>query len=137
VPGATGSYDTAYAAKGEYAAKALEDHDFVFVHVESPDTAGHAADVAEKIRAIEEIDKQIVGPLHEALRESGDYRILVLPDHPTPIAKRTHVADPVPFALCGAGIASDDDLPFAESSVAHATLRFKEGHHLIGYMLGT
>ena len=135
VPGATGSYDTDYAAKGRYAIEALKEYDFVFVHIESPDTAGHAADIQQKIRAIEEIDKLIVGPVHEALRQAKDYRLLVLPDHPTPIAKRTHVADPVPFAMCGAGIATDKKLPFAESSVPQAEVRFKEGHHLIGYML--
>ena len=136
VPGATGSYDTDYAAKGRYAAQALEKYDFVFVHVESPDTAGHAADIQQKVLAIEEIDKQIVGPVHEALRAMDEYRLLVLPDHPTPIAKRTHTGDPVPFAMCGSGVVAEKKLPFAESSVAAATVRFPKGHKLIESFLG-
>jgi 2,3-bisphosphoglycerate-independent phosphoglycerate mutase len=134
VPGATGSYDTDYAAKAQYAIEALKDHDFVFVHVESPDTAGHAADIGEKVKAIENIDKLIVGPLHEALKQSGEYRLLVLPDHPTPIVKRTHTGDPVPFALCGSGVASDNDLPFCESSAGKTKLRFPKGHELIEHL---
>ena len=134
VPGATGSYDTDYSAKAQYAIDALDEHDFVFVHVESPDTAGHAADIQEKVKAIESIDKLIVGPVHEALKQSGDYRLLVLPDHPTPIAKRTHTGDPVPFALCGSGIASDNDLPFCESSADKTKLRFPKGYELIEYL---
>jgi len=135
VPGATGSYDTDYAAKGSYAIDALDEYDFVFVHIEAPDTAGHAADIAQKIRAIEEIDKHIVGPLHQALRERGEYRLLILPDHPTPIAKRTHVSDPVPFAICGANIVQDDKLPFSESSVASAKLKFEKGHELMQFLV--
>jgi len=135
VPGATGSYDTDYAAKGRYAIEALNDHDFVFVHVEAPDTAGHAADLQQKIKAIEEIDKHIVGPVHEALKQHGEYRLLVTPDHPTPIEKRTHVMDPVPFALCGSDIETTLALPFAESSTEHTPLRFEEGHKLIEYLL--
>ena len=135
VPGATGSYDTDYAAKGRYAVQALQDYDFVFVHVESPDTAGHAADIQQKIKAIEEIDKLIVGPVHEALRRTGSFRLLVTPDHPTPIEKRTHVADAVPFALCGSDIRPAEKLPFSEASVERAQLRFEEGHRLIEHLL--
>ena len=135
VPGATGSYDTDYAAKGRYAVRALQDYDFVFVHVESPDTAGHAADIQQKIKAIEEIDKLIVGPVHEALRRTGSFRLLVTPDHPTPIEKRTHVADAVPFALCGSDIRPAEKLPFSEASVERAQLRFEEGHRLIEHLL--
>ena len=135
VPGATGSYDTDYAAKGRHAVDALKRYDFVFVHVESPDTAGHAADILQKIKAIEEIDKHVVGPVHQALKARGDFRLLVMPDHPTPIEKRTHVPDPVPFALCGEGIRAAEALPFAESSVARTTTRFEEGHKLIEYVI--
>ena len=148
VPGATGSYDTDYAAKGRYAINALRQYDFVFVHVEAPDTAGHAGDVQQKIKAIEEIDRHVVGPVHEALKSHGNYRLLVMPDHPTVIEKRTHVSEPVPFALCGAGIGKDRGksereeeggeeapLPFAESSVPKTALQFDEGHRLIEYMI--
>jgi len=135
VPGATGSYDTDYGAKGRYAVNALQQYDFVFVHVEAPDTAGHAADIQQKIKAIEEIDRHIVGPVYGALKSHGNYRLLVMPDHFTPVEKRTHISDPVPFALCGAGIGSDAALPFAESSVPKAALKFEKGHELIEYMI--
>jgi len=135
VPGATGSYDTDYAAKGSHAVDALADYDLVFVHIEAPDTAGHAADVQQKIRAIEEIDKHIVGPVHQALRARGDYRLLVMPDHPTPVSKRTHVSDPVPFAMCGMEISPAGNLPFTESSVPAAKLRFDKGHELMQFLV--
>ncbi len=100
VPGATGYLDTNYSGKAEYAIESLKDHDFVFVHVEAPDEAGHMGDVDAKIRAIEDFDKLVVGRILEYARESDeDFTILVLPDHPTPISLKTHTSDPVPFAI--------------------------------------
>jgi 2,3-bisphosphoglycerate-independent phosphoglycerate mutase len=85
VPGATGYTDTDYAAKGRHAIEALADTDIVCVHVEAPDEASHEGDAAGKVKALEAIDRHIVGPLHAALKEQGQYRILVTPDHPTPL----------------------------------------------------
>ncbi|MDO9517240.1 MAG: cofactor-independent phosphoglycerate mutase [Methanosarcinaceae archaeon] len=100
VPGATGYLDTNYSGKAEYALESLKDHDFVFVHVEAPDEAGHMGDVDAKIQAIEDFDKLVVGRILEYSLESGeDITILVLPDHPTPISLKTHTSDPVPFAV--------------------------------------
>ncbi len=100
VPGATGYLDTNYSGKAEYAIESLKDHDFVFVHVEAPDEAGHMGDVDAKIQAIEDFDKLVVGRILEYARESDeDFTILVLPDHPTPISLKTHTSDPVPFAI--------------------------------------
>ena len=100
VPGATGYLDTNYSGKAEYALESLKDHDFVFVHVEAPDEAGHMGDVDAKIQAIEDFDKLVVGRILEYARESDeDFTILVLPDHPTPISLKTHTSDPVPFAI--------------------------------------
>ncbi|MDE2125061.1 MAG: cofactor-independent phosphoglycerate mutase [Armatimonadetes bacterium] len=99
VPGATGYFDTDYAAKGRAAAQALQRHDFVWIHVESPDEAGHAGDVDEKIRAIENFDRLTIGLLLAGISESADYRILCVPDHPTPIATRRHARGPVPYLL--------------------------------------
>jgi 2,3-bisphosphoglycerate-independent phosphoglycerate mutase len=102
VPGATGYLDTNYKGKAEYALKALNDHDVVFVHVEAPDEAGHEGDVRKKIKAIEDFDRLVVGTILskvESRKSKGDIGILVLPDHPTPIAKMTHTNDPVPFAI--------------------------------------
>ncbi len=107
VPGATGYYDTDYAAKGRYALAALveDGFDFVYVHVEAPDEATHEGLVEMKIEAIERIDADILGRVLAGLEERGEpFRALVAPDHATTLASRTHVADPVPYALYGAGI---------------------------------
>ena len=102
VPGATGSIDTNYEGKAAAAAKALlEDGcDFVYVHVEAPDEMGHQGLIPEKVRSIEDLDSRLISPLKKALDDSGeDYRMLILPDHPTPIRLRTHTGDPVPYLL--------------------------------------
>lgn len=102
VPGATGSIDTNYEGKAAAAAKALlEDGcDFVYVHVEAPDEMGHQGLIPEKVRSIEDLDSRLIAPLKKALDDSGEeYRMLILPDHPTPIRLRTHTGDPVPYLL--------------------------------------
>lgn len=99
VPGATGYLDTNYRGKAEYALEALKDRDFVYVHVEAPDEAAHGGLLEEKIKAIESFDREVVGTVVESLKQLGDCRLLVLPDHPTPVAKRTHTSDPVPYIL--------------------------------------
>ncbi|MDT8420558.1 MAG: cofactor-independent phosphoglycerate mutase [Desulfuromonadales bacterium] len=99
VPGATGYLDTNYRGKAEYALDALKQHDFVYVHVEAPDEAAHGGLLEEKIKAIEDFDREVVGTIVENLDGVGDCRLLVLPDHPTPVAKRTHTSDPVPYIL--------------------------------------
>ncbi len=114
VPGATGFYDTNYRGKGEAAIEALKRLDLVVVHVEAPDEAGHNGEASEKIRALENIDKFIVGPILQAARESGDIRILCMPDHPTPLALKTHTSDPIPFTIWGSGIEADASQVFTE-----------------------
>jgi 2,3-bisphosphoglycerate-independent phosphoglycerate mutase len=99
VPGATGYLDTNYRGKGEYAVKSLQNSDFVYVHVEAPDEAGHGGLLQEKIAAIESFDRDVVGTIIENLETIGDCRILITPDHPTPVEKRTHTSDPVPYIL--------------------------------------
>ncbi len=99
VPGATGYLDTNYLGKAEYAVESLKTGDFVYVHVEAPDEAGHGGLLQEKIEAIEKFDQDVVGTVLAHLEQIGPCRILVTPDHPTPIAKRTHTSDPVPFIL--------------------------------------
>lgn len=131
VPGATGYYDTDYEAKASHALRCLEEEDFVFVHVEAPDEASHNAEVDEKIKAIERFDRFIVGPVKSKLSEQADFRILVLPDHATPIKLRTHTADPVPFAWCGRGIGKDEAEVFSERSAAKSTLRLSDGYCLM------
>ncbi|MBX7077284.1 MAG: cofactor-independent phosphoglycerate mutase [Methanobacteriaceae archaeon] len=99
VPGATGYFDTDYEAKAEYASKALEDNDLVIIHVEAPDEAGHAAEIDEKIKAIERIDKIILTKILDEIPKYGDYKIVVLPDHPTPVPIKTHTRDLVPITV--------------------------------------
>src|SRR6185369_15760672 len=98
VPGATGYLDTDYAAKGRYAIDALPNTDVICVHDEAPDEASHEGRADAKVKALEEIDRHIVGPLHEAIKQQGDYRILVTPDRPTPLRTKTHSHGFVPLA---------------------------------------
>ncbi|KXS43567.1 MAG: cofactor-independent phosphoglycerate mutase [Methanolobus sp. T82-4] len=119
VPGATGYLDTNYKGKAEYAMNALKNHDFVFVHVEAPDEAGHMGDMQAKIQAIEDFDEKVVGTVLEASKKYGeDVTIMVLPDHPTPIALRTHTSVPIPFAIYSTAEDKPDDAKaFDEESV--------------------
>lgn len=136
VPGATGYTDTDYAAKGRYAIEALDSTDIICVHVEATDEASHEGNAAAKIKALEEIDQHIVRPLHEALRSRGEYRILVSPDHPTPIRTKTHSHGFVPFAIAGSGVERDGLSTYDEISAEASTLDFAEGWKLMKYFLG-
>lgn len=118
VPGATGTIDTNYEGKVKAALDALKRVDFVYLHVEAPDEAAHEGDLDLKIRALEVFDQRVVGPVIEGLRNSGeDWRVLLLPDHATPIEIKTHSHDPVPFAVMGKGIVPDDVKSFDEVAV--------------------
>ncbi len=98
VPGATGYYDTNYSGKAEFALEALERHPFCLVHIEATDEAGHEGSPQRKIEAYEAIDRMIIAALQRGL-EGSDYRVLVVPDHPTPVGIKTHTANPVPYLL--------------------------------------
>ncbi|HQU32246.1 MAG: cofactor-independent phosphoglycerate mutase [Planctomycetia bacterium] len=135
VPGVTGYLDTNYANKGQYAVKALETNDVVLVHIEAPDEAGHEGNVHEKILAIEQVDSKIIGPLLEAKNIFRDLRILVLPDHYTPIVKRTHTPEPVPFVAYGSGIEKGIGLPYSETNARASGLHIEEGHRLIEHFI--
>jgi 2,3-bisphosphoglycerate-independent phosphoglycerate mutase len=99
VPGITGFLDTNYKGKGEYGLRSLEKNDFVFIHVEATDEAGHMGDVKAKIQALEDFDEKVVGTILNGMKQRKDWRVLLMPDHPTAIALKTHVAEPVPFVL--------------------------------------
>jgi len=100
VPGATGFLDTNFRGKAEYGLRALADRDFLFLHVEAPDEGGHLGDPVRKVEAIENFDEKVVGTVLEGLRQAGgEWRVLVMPDHPTPCALKTHTDDPVPFVV--------------------------------------
>jgi 2,3-bisphosphoglycerate-independent phosphoglycerate mutase len=135
VPGATGYFDTDYAAKGRYAIATLNEVDVVCVHVEATDEASHEGNVELKIQALEQIDRHIVGPLHEAMRQRGDYRILVTPDHPTPVRTKTHSHGWVPFAIAGSDVAPDAATSYDDPTAGRSALVFAEGWRLMGHFL--
>ena len=135
VPGITGYYDTNYVNKGEYAINALKNKDFVFVHIEATDEAGHNGHVKEKIKAIEHIDRDIIGPILNHFGKESDFRILVLPDHPTPIALRTHTSDPVPFVMYGTGIPNDGTVKYSEALAKEKGVKFPSGEALMEYFM--
>ncbi len=137
VPGITGYLDTNYEGKAAYALAALERDNFVYVHVEAPDEAGHNGDTAAKVQAIEDFDARVVGPMLAGLERLGPCRILMTPDHRTPIALRTHSRDPVPFVLWGEGIAADAMQTYDESGGAKGSMQVAHGHWLMEYLRGT
>jgi len=135
VPGATGFVDTNYEGKGLAAIKALDKYDLVFVHVEAPDEAGHEGNAQMKKTAIEQVDRYVVGPVLQALERYESWRILVLPDHPTPVGSRAHSGAPVPFAMAGTGVAGVLHLGFGETNAAKSGLHIEKGHELMEYFL--
>jgi len=110
--------------------------DLIVVHVEAPHEAGHGANPAGKIEALEQIDTHVVAPLLERLKQEGDeWPICVLPDHPTPCTVRNHTYDPVPFAMAGKGVASILSGPFSEKTATHSDLHIERGCDLMEYFL--
>ena len=135
VPGATGFVDTNYEGKGSAAVEALEEYDLVFIHVEAPDEAAHERNAALKKQAIEQVDKYVVGPVLRALERYESWRILVLPDHPTPVRTGAHSAAPVPFAMAGTAVTGILHLGFGETNAAKSGLRIEKGCELMEYFL--
>ena len=134
VEGATGSLDTNYLGKAQAAVKALleDGQDFVYIHVEAPDEMGHQGNLHHKIQSIEEIDEKIVSVVKKALDEAGEsYRMLVLPDHPTPICKRTHTSDPVPYVLYDSTKVQKKVDVFTEKSAEASGIYQSEGYRLL------
>ncbi len=135
VPGATGYYDTDYEGKARAALRSLEEKDFVFVHVEAPDEAGHNGDLREKIAAIERFDQLVVGTVLNALKRKKNFRILVLPDHATPISVKTHTADAVCFGIYGKDIIAAGFLNYSERQAEKSELYFENGYELMEYFI--
>jgi 2,3-bisphosphoglycerate-independent phosphoglycerate mutase len=135
VPGATGYLDTNYAGKGEAALEALDKYDLVLVHIEATDEAGHSGNPLQKKKALENIDKFIVGPVYEAIQTFDQWRILVMPDHPTPCDIRSHVGEPVPFAMAGTGIKNILDAPFSEPNSFESGFEIACGADLMEFFL--
>lgn len=138
VEGANGGLHTNYAGKAQAAIDALtkEEYDFAYIHVEAPDEMGHQGLVDAKIEAIEKIDEHIIGPVADALAESGmDLRMLILPDHPTPIRVRTHTGDPVPYMLYDSCAAEAENGMYCEKTAKVSGKFIEQGHELIKHLL--
>ena len=134
VPGATGYLDTNYAGKAQGALKALEDGDLVYVHVEAPDEASHNGKLADKIRAIEDFDEKIVGPILAGAEKFEEFRLLILPDHFTPLAVKTHSPEPVPFVLFSSKEGKNflkRDRSFDEESAEKTGILIERGYELM------
>lgn len=135
VPGATGYLDTDYVGKGAAAVRALDDHDLVIVHVEAPDEAGHLGDAAEKVKALERVDEHVVAPLLAALRRHGAWRMLIAPDHPTPVTTTAHSAVPPPFCFAGSDVPVGSRRQFNEREAETGGFFVEPAHRLMEIFL--
>lgn len=138
VEGATGSLDTNYLGKAQAAVKALleDNQDFVYIHVEAPDEMGHQGNLHHKVQSIEEIDKNIVAVVKKALEDANEpFRILVLPDHPTPICMRTHTSDPVPYVLYDSRNVQKNQTHFSEKTAASTGVYLAEGYRIMELLI--
>jgi 2,3-bisphosphoglycerate-independent phosphoglycerate mutase len=135
VPGANGYLDTNFSGKAQYALESLKERDFVLVHVEAPDEAGHMGNIEAKLKAISDFDEKVVGGMLNELGGFGDYKIMVLPDHPTPISIRTHTREPVPFAIYSSTGSADYVDRFDEFSPKHGIFGLVEGHMLMNLLI--
>jgi 2,3-bisphosphoglycerate-independent phosphoglycerate mutase len=134
IGGVTDGFDNDYAAQADGALAALADHDVVVIHVETPDEEGHAGDAGGKIAAIEAIDREVVA---RVLARGADTRVLCMPDHPTPVALKTHTGDPVPFVLWGSGVAGNGAARFDEEQAASTGLVVDPGRGVMDLLLGS
>jgi 2,3-bisphosphoglycerate-independent phosphoglycerate mutase len=135
VEGATGYIDTNYLGKGEAALAALDNHDFVYVHVEAPDEASHAGNMQHKLQAIEDFDRLVVGTVLEGMKKFDNYAILCMPDHPTPVKLMTHTSDPVPFVIYRSGSKAANGATSYDEVQAKSTGLIVEGHSLVPTLL--
>lgn len=132
VPGATGYLDTNYEGKASAVIDALTRVDLVYLHVESPDEASHGGRLKDKIRALEDFDSRVVGPVMDGLNRIGSFRVLLLPDHSTPLESKTHSGDHVPFAIYDSDRSQGSGLPYNEETAASAGLHIDKGYELMG-----
>ena len=132
VEGATGYIDTNFVGKAECALEKLKTHDFVYIHLEAPDECGHRNEPHNKVKAIEMIDELVLGTILPELQKLDDYKIMVLPDHPTPIKTMTHASDPVPYMIYQKSKHSDSGIETFTENTAKSTGNFIEvGHSLM------
>jgi len=135
VPGATGYLDTNYLGKAEYAIATLKNYDFVYIHVEAPDEASHAADIEAKIGAIEAIDEKVIGTVLNEISVYPEHRILALPDHLTPIPVKTHAHGPIPFVAYGTNITPNGFAKYSEIEAAKSQVHYEQGFKLMEWFI--
>jgi len=137
VPGMTGYLDTNYQGKTDATIEALKTVDFVYLHVEAPDEAGHSGNCKDKVQAIEDFDKYIVGGVLDGVKAFPEYRIVVLPDHATPLAIRTHSAEPVPFMLYDSRSEKQNAVSGYDETITQRDdiMVFEEGYKLMDYFI--
>lgn len=137
VEGANGGLHTNYEGKAEAAVKVLTEdgYDFVYVHVEAPDEMGHQGSVDKKVKAIENLDEHVIKPIVQGMKDAGeDYRLVILPDHPTPICIRTHTGDDVPYLLFDSKKKEEHTWKYNEREAAQTGKYIEEGHKLIDHL---
>jgi 2,3-bisphosphoglycerate-independent phosphoglycerate mutase len=134
IPGVTDGLDNDYAAQAVGAVKALENHDLVVIHIEAPDEAAHAGSIDDKIEAIGRVDSEVISRLRSWQKHA--LRLLVMPDHPTPIKTQTHSPEPVPFMLWGPGFAANGAKKFTEAEAKSVGFFIEEGYNIMGKLIG-
>lgn len=135
IPGVTDGLDNDFQGQTEGALQSLDKYDLAVIHIEAPDEAGHAGSINDKVEAIQRVDKEVVGRL--VSYKPGNLRLLVMPDHPTPIAIRTHVAEPVPFILWGPGFAANGAKRFTEAEAKKTGLFIDKGYNIMAKLMGS
>ena len=134
IPGVTDGLDNDYAAQASGALNALDAHDLIVIHVEAPDEAAHSGSIDDKIEAIQRVDSQVISQLRSW--QPGSLRILVMPDHSTPLQTQTHVADPVPFMLWGPGFTASGAKRFTESEAKKVGFFIDNGYNIMNMLIG-
>ncbi len=133
IPGVTDNLDNDFIAQASGGLKALDTHDLVVIHVEAPDEAGHAGSFTDKVEAIQVIDREVVGRI--SAYPNDELRVLVMPDHPTPVSIKTHVAEPIPFLLWGQGFAANGARRFTEAEAKRTGLFIENGYNIMNTLV--
>lgn len=135
IKGATGYIDSDFTAKERAAQRLFDNNDMVYIHMEAPDECGHRGEAENKVKSIEIIDQKVVGPIIEYLKSTGDFRVLVMPDHPTPLSTRTHARDPVPFLIYDSRKAYSGADTFNEQTAKQSGLYIEQGYTIMSRLL--
>jgi 2,3-bisphosphoglycerate-independent phosphoglycerate mutase len=133
IPGVTDNIDNDYHGQMAGALAALDDYDLVVVHVEAPDEAAHSGDAGAKVKAIEDIDREMISQIRDYKKDK--LRVLIMPDHPTPLETRTHASEPVPYLIWGSGVRTSGARRFTEAEARGTGVVVNEGHYLMSLVV--